>query len=157
MTMAFFFGRHRVTQRLPGQGLLLLAAGALLSFGTVQAQQTTHKPNPSPAARPMIAPTPPQPNLQFQQTVQQQQLRSELQKSQLQGQLQQNVSDVAKTPYSPTSSMYRQIDQADRARQDGDRARQRNLVDRYWGVPVPPPRVVPAKSKNPPAAAHRGD
>lgn len=142
---------------LPRQGLFLLVAGALLSFGSAQAQQAIRKPSPPPAARPVIAPTPPRPNLQFQQAVQQQQLRSQLQKSQLQGQLQQSVSDVAKTPYSPTSSMYRQIDQADRARQDGDRARQQNLVDRYWGVPVPPPRVVPRKSSNPPPPARNGD
>ena len=70
---------------------LLGIAVALLPFGNAFAWQSTRQP-PVPV---VIAPPP---AVQFQQTVQQQQVRDQLQKSQLQQQLHQGVTDNAKRP-----------------------------------------------------------
>jgi hypothetical protein len=139
----------------------LIGLGLALPLGVALAapqQSGQRKPTPPiPKAAPplRIAPVPPRPNWQFQQQVQQQQLRKEFQQSQVRGQLQQSVSNVARQPYANNPSAARQFDRADDARRDRDRAQQQSLVDRYWGVPVPPPPPPPPpRDKSEPS---RGD
>lgn len=84
---------------------------------------------------------PPPSNTQFQQTVQQQQLRDQLQKSQLQQQLHQSVSDMAKRPGSNAPGLQKQLRQADRAQDARDRAAQQDLIDRYQGQAALPHAV----------------
>jgi hypothetical protein len=91
-------------------------------------------------------------SLQFQQAAQQQQTRDQLQKSQLEQQLHQNVSDNAKRPTANNPRNQQQLDDADRAQRDRDRANQQNLLDRERDAPTLP-RVVP---KDPPAPTHSG-
>jgi hypothetical protein len=91
-------------------------------------------------AQPVIRPVPP--SVRFQQDAQQQHLRDELQKSQLQQQLRQNVSDNAKRPTDKDARARRQLDQADQAQRDRERARQQDLLDRERDA-VDLPRVVP--------------
>jgi len=79
---------------------------------------------------------------QFQQTVQQQQTRDQLQKSQQQQQLHQNVSDNAKLPLANNTQAQQQIEQADRAQQDRDRAAQQDLLNRQQNA-ADLPRVLP--------------
>ncbi|WP_449428906.1 hypothetical protein [Rhodanobacter umsongensis] len=79
---------------------------------------------------------------QFQQTVQQQQTRDQLQKSQQQQQLHQNVSDNAKLPLANNAQAQQQIQQADRAQQDRDRATRQDLLNRQQNA-ADLPRVVP--------------
>ena len=90
----------------------------------------------------------------FTESVKQQQLRKEFQQSQICGQLQQSVSNVARQPYMNNPSAGQQFDRADDARRDRDRAQQQSLIDRYWGVPVPPP-PLPARDKPAPARSDR--
>ena len=90
--------------------------------------------------QPVIRPVPP--NVRFQQDAQQQQVRDELQKSQLQQQLQQSVSDNAKRPMANDARTREQLDQADQAQRDRDRARQQDLLDRERAA-ANLPRVVP--------------
>jgi hypothetical protein len=78
---------------------------ALLPFGVARAGQSVQATS-----------------TQFQQTVQQQQTRDQLQKSQQQQQLHQNVSDNAKLSLAGHPQAQQQIEQADRAQQDRDRA-----------------------------------
>ena len=96
-------------------------------------RKPTTPPVPATAPPLRVAPIPPRPNLQFQQQVQQQQLRKEFRQSQIRGQLQQSVSDVARQPYANNPSSGQQFDRADDARRDRDRAQQQSLIDRYWG------------------------
>lgn len=91
-------------------------------------------------AQPVIRPVPP--SVRFQQDAQQQQVRDELQKSQLQQQLQQSVSDNAKRPMTKDARAQRQLDQADQAQRDRERARQQDLLDRERDA-ANLPRVVP--------------
>ncbi|GAA0889013.1 hypothetical protein [Rhodanobacter soli] len=90
--------------------------------------------------QPVIRPVPP--NVRFQQDAQQQQVRDELQKNQLQQQLQQSVSDNAKRPMANDARTREQLDQADQAQRDRDRARQQDLLDRERAA-AELPRVVP--------------
>ena len=120
-----------VTHFSVAHALLLAGIIALLPFGAACAAQSTQ----AQAA-------------QFQQTVQQQQTRDQLQKSQQQQQLHQDVSDNAKRPLADNPQAQQQIEQADRAQQDRDRAAQRALLDRQQdaaGLPrvVPQPRPAP--------------
>lgn len=108
-----------------------------------------------PAARawqqqPAIQPV--SPSVRFQQQAQQQQVRDDLQKSQLQQQLQQSVSDNAKRPMAKDARAQRQLDQAEQARRDRERARQQDLLDRQRDTPELP-RVVPQAR---PASARSG-
>lgn len=105
--------------------LLLVGIAVLAPFGAVCAAQSTQ----AQAA-------------QFQQTVQQQQTRDQLQKSQQQQQLHQNVSDNAKLPLANNAQAQQQIQQADRAQQDRDRASQQDLLNRQQNT-SDLPRVVP--------------
>ena len=90
--------------------------------------------------QPVIRPV--SPSVRFQQDAQQQQVRDELQKSQLQQQLRQSVSDNAKRPMAKDARARRQLDQADEAQRDRDRARQQDLLDRERDA-ANLPRVVP--------------
>lgn len=108
----------------------------------------TAPPPPRPAPVVIVAPPP---ALQFQQTVQQQQLRDQLQQRQLEQQLHQDVSDTSKRPLAGHPRTLRQLDQADRAQQERDRASQQDLLDRYrnaGSLPrvVPQPLPAPARS-----------
>lgn len=80
--------------------------------------------------------------MQFEQTVQQQQVRDQLQQSQLEQQLRQSVSDNAKRPSANDPRMLQQLDQADRAQRDRDRAAQQDAIDRYRDRATLP-RVIP--------------
>lgn len=119
--------------------LSLVAALALASAGSVGAWQAAD-PSTSGRVQPVLIAAPPA--VQFRQTVQQQQTRDELQKSQLEQQLQQQVSDTAKRPSAANPALQKQLDQADRARRDRDRAAQQDRLDRYQGQSRLP-RVVP--------------
>jgi hypothetical protein len=119
MTITRIIKRSFVTHILLAGTLALLPLGVACAWQSTQAQ----------AAR-------------FQQTVQQQQTRDQLQKSQQQQQLQQNVSDNAKLPLANNAQAQQQIEQADRAQQDRDRATQQDLLDRQQNA-ADLPRVVP--------------
>lgn len=108
---------------------------ALLPFGNAFAWQSTPRP-PVPV---VIAPPP---AVQFQQTVQQQQVRDHLQKSQLQQQLHQGVTDNARRPNTRDTRSQQELDQADRAQRQRDRANQHDLLDRQRDASTLP-RVIP--------------
>jgi len=97
------------------------------------------------------AATPPS-NLQYQQTVQQQQTRDQLQKSQLSQQLHQDVADNARRPTANNARAQQQLDAAERAQRARDRANQQDLLDRDRAATALP-RVVP---KDLPAPPHSG-
>jgi len=120
-----------VIKHFPVTHTLLIGTLALLPLGAACADQSTQ----AQAA-------------QFQQTVQQQQTRDQLQKSQQQQQLHQNVSDNAKLPLAGNPQAQQQIEQADRAQQDRDRATQQDLLNRQQNAAdlprvVPPPQPAP--------------
>ena len=110
-------------------------AVALLPFGSVCAWQST-RPPPTPV---LISPPP---SVQFQQTVQQQQVRDQLQKSQLQQQLHQGVTDNAKRPGTRDTRSQQQFDQTDQAQRERYRANQQDLLDRQPDASTLP-RVIP--------------
>lgn len=95
----------------------------------------------------------PPPDTQFQQAVRQQQVTDQLQKSQLQQQLHQSVSDQAKQPGAKDAALQRQLQQADQAQQHRDRAAQQDLVDRYRDQVNALPRVIPQDA---PASSRSG-
>lgn len=116
--------------------LLLLAA--LVPVGAASAWQASSRPAQ------LVAVAPP-PGVQFQQTVQQQQTRDQLQNSQLQQQLHQNVADMAKQPSATNASSQQQLDQAERAQADRDRAAQQAQLQRDQdAAQLPQPVPVPA-------------
>ncbi|MEO6926380.1 MAG: hypothetical protein ABI129_06885, partial [Rhodanobacter sp.] len=92
-------------------------------------------------------------NTQFQQAARQQQVIDQLQKSQLQQQLHQSVADNAKRPNADNPQMLRQLDHADRAQRDRDRAAQQDVVDRYRDRAASLPRVIPEDA---PASSRSG-
>lgn len=110
----------RKTHRSPSRWLL---AGLLAVAGTAAAQ------------------TPPA-NAQYQQTVRQQQVSDQLQKSQQQAQQRQNVANMAQQPLAQGSAARNQQEQADRAQQQGENARQQDLVNRYRDASTPPPAAT---------------
>ncbi len=81
-------------------------------------------------------------SLQYQQNAQQQQTRDQLQKSQLSQQLRQGVADNAKRPTAKQARTQQQLDDADRAQRDRDRANQQDLLDRERAAAALP-RVIP--------------
>jgi hypothetical protein len=91
-------------------------------------------------------------SLQYQQVAQQQQTRDQLQKSQIEQQLHQSVADTAKRPTATDPRTQQQLEAADRAQRERDRATQQDLLDRERGVSTLP-RVVPTVA---PAPAHSG-
>jgi hypothetical protein len=92
----------------------------------------------------------PPPAVQFQQTAQQQQLRDQLQKSQLQLLLQRSVSDTAKRSLPLAAPTRQQMDQADAAHQDRQRAAQQDLLNRLLHTDISPPvwQLEPARSRS---------
>lgn len=114
---------------------LLLGALALAPFGMAGAWQS----NPQSSGQ------------QFQQNAQQQQTRDQLQKRQLEQQLHQSVSDNAKLPAANNPGIQQQMDAADRAQRQRDRAAQQDLLDRERDTPTLP-RVAPKDSPAPPSS-----
>ena len=126
---------------------LLIAALVWAPVGLACAWQSDARP----VARPQVVAPPP--NTQFQQAARQQQVIDQLQKSQLQQQLQQSVSDNAKRPNADNPQMLRQLDHADQAQRDRDRAEQQDVVDRYRDRAASLPRVIPQDA---PASSRSG-
>jgi hypothetical protein len=156
MTMTWLRPRFDAGIRcLVGLGLVLSLSVALAAPQQSGQRKPAAPPIPGTAPPLRVAPIPPRLDLQFQQQVQQQQLRKEFQQSQLRGQLQQSVSDVARQPYTNNPSAGRQFDRADDARRDRDRAQQQSLIDRYWGLPLPPP--VQPRLRDDPAPSRSGN
>lgn len=116
---------HRVLVPVLGGAIVLASGGSALAWQN----------------KPQLV-VPPPSNTQFEQTVQQQQVRDQLQKSQLQQQLHQSVSDMAKRPASADTNLQKQLQQADQAQAQRDRAAQQDQVDRYRSQSALP-RVVP--------------
>ena len=124
---------------------LLIGVLAFAPIGFAGAWQSTAQP----ATRPQVIAPPP--DTQFQQVVQQQQVRDQLQKSQLEQQLHQSVSDNAKAPSANDPLMLRQLDKADQAQRDRDRAAQQDAVNRYRDQSTLPrvvPQPAPASSRS---------
>ena len=132
----------RVVSHYPLMRTLLTGALALAPLGVVCAQSNTQ-----PAIKPVQSSS-----LQFQQTAQQQQTRDQLQKSQLEQQLHQGVADNAKRPTASDPRTQQQLNDAERAQRERDRANQQDLLDRERDTSTLP-RVVP---KDLPAATHSG-
>ncbi|TAL83954.1 MAG: hypothetical protein EPN74_13030 [Rhodanobacter sp.] len=127
-------------------GVLVCAPIGIACAGQAQA------PLAPPAPQVLLAAPPP--GAAFQQTVQQQQLRDQLQQRQLQQQLHQEVSNTGKRAFVGHRQALQQIDQANRAQQQQDRASQQDLLDRYRDAATLPqgaPVILPA-----PAPAHSG-
>jgi len=130
----------RPTWHSPLLRTLLAGVLALAPLGAACAWQ-------QPGTQPVIRPVPP--SVRFQQEAQQQQVRDELQKRQLQQQLRQSVSDNAKLPADARAR--RQLDQADQAQRERDRARQQDLLDRERdasNLPRVVPQALPAPSRS---------
>jgi DNA gyrase/topoisomerase IV subunit B len=127
--------------------LLLCTAIVSIPFGSACAWQS----GTTPSQRPTTVVIAPPPSVQYQQTVQQQQTRDQLQKSQLEQQLHQGVSDNAKRPSANDPRSQQQLDQADQAQQDRDRASQQALLERQQHATELPrviPRSLPASSRS---------
>lgn len=118
--------RFSVALRLAcGMSLGLLAAG-------VASAQTTMPPAAA----------------QFQQTVRQQQVSDQLQKSQSMAQQSQNVSNVSQQPLAQDSAARHQQEQAEQAQRDRDNARQQDLANQYRdAVSAPPPQSTDSPPK----------
>ena len=135
--------KTRTVWHNPLTRLLLTAAMAFVPLGTVAAWQST--------TQPVIRPVPP--SVQFQQQAQQQKARDDLQQSQQQQQLHQGVSDTAKRPAANDQRTQQQLDSAQQAQRERDRAAQQDLLNRAQDT-QPLPRVVPKAM--PPAAQSGG-
>lgn len=85
---------------------------------------------------------------QYQQSVRQQQVRDQLQKTQAEQQLHQNAASAVSRPNTIQST------QAEQARNDLYRARQQDLVDKYQDAVAPPP--VRGRTRTQPAPARSG-
>ncbi len=140
MTIAFNCARGRWSHTLP---LPPLALTSVLAIGLGAAGSLAATPPPAPT----VVILPPSPAQQFQQTVQQQQLTDNLQKSQLQQQLQQNVSDMGKRPSAAYPQAVQQSDAADHARQQREQAHERAMIEREQSnaaLPVVVPQALPS-------------
>ena len=82
------------------------------------------------------------PSDRYQQSAQQQRTRDQLQTQQMQQQLREGVSDNAKRPLAKDASARKQLDQADQAQRERDRARLQDLLDSGRDA-ANLPRVVP--------------
>lgn len=134
-----------ITRAIPHVPALtaLVLAGVLLwtPFSTANAwqPQATYEPRPAVSAPP--------PGVQFQQVVQQQQTRDQLQKSQLQQQLHQNVADMAKRPGANDPQLQQQLNQADRDQRNRDSASQHAQLQRAEDAArLPQPQPAKASS-----------
>lgn len=118
-----------------------LVALLLLPAGTAFAATTPIAP---PAPRPVPRPVLIQPSsaARFQQVVRQQQVQDQLQKSQVEARNRQSVSDNSRLPHANNPQLQRQIDQADAAQQNIERAQQQDIINRYQATPPPLGRVV---------------
>lgn len=128
---------------------ILLCALALVWSRLAGAQQPALPAPATPPAQPLIL-VPPPAAIQFQQSVQQQQLRDLLQQRQLESDLHRGVSEQARRALGPASPNRAQLDMAGQAQRARDQAAQQALVDQYWGTAsLPPPAsVVPAKARS---------
>ncbi|MEW5320088.1 MAG: hypothetical protein WDW38_011189 [Sanguina aurantia] len=120
---------RRVRQALAG-GLITLA----ISAGSALAS-----PQVAPPRAVILAPSS---NARFQQTVQQQQVRDNLQKAQVEAQNRQAVSANSRLPHANNPQMQDQIDKSDAAQQAIERSRQQDMINQYQAAPVPQGRVV---------------
>lgn len=82
------------------------------------------------------------PSERYQQSAQQQRTRDQLQTQQMQQQLREGVSDNAKRPLANDANARKQLDQADQAQRERDRARLQDLLDSGRDA-ASLPRVVP--------------
>ena len=104
------------------------------------AQSAPPLPPPRQATPPKVwVLTPPPAAMQFRQSAQQQHLRDQLQKSQLESNLHQYVSDQSRRPASEDALTRAQAEQADQARRARDHAAQQDLLDRSTRLTAPPP------------------
>jgi len=90
----------------------------------------------------------PVPSDAFRHAVRQQQLLDQVRQSELQQQLRQNVADNAKRPGAKNELLQRQLELADEARRERDRAALRDLIDRQQAQSVLP-RVIPPDAPAP--------
>jgi len=127
---------------------LLVGAVVLAPVGFASAWQSTAQP----AARAPVV-LPPPSDAQFQQAARQQQVSDQLQKSQLEQQLHQSVADQARRPGAKDPALQRQLNQADQAQRDRDRAAQQDRVERYRNQAAALPRVIPQDA---PASSRSG-
>lgn len=123
--------------------VLAVMAGAVAA--PLVAQQS---PPPGKAVAPVLVTAPP--DYRFQQAVQQQKVRDQVQQSQLEQQLRQGVSSNASRPTVGDLKVQQQLQQAQQAQLNSDQARQQSLIDQYRQTPILP-RVVPKAM--PPAEA----
>ena len=134
-----------------GNGHLRNACALLLGVGVLALPLTGHAWQSSPPVAPPHPPTliinTPPPAVQFQQKVQRQQVRDQLQKRQLQGSLHQAVSDHTRRLRDEDPRSRRQAEQADQAQRNRDRAAQQDLLNRYQQA-IPAPPVQPAASRS---------
>ena len=137
--------KTRVVRKFPLKHLVLAAAIALAlpPLAAASAWQSTVQP----ANRPVS------PSVRFQQAAQQHKLSDDLQKSQLQQQLRQSVSETAKRPSAQDARTREQLDHAEQAQRDRDRAAQQDLLDRARNA-QPLPRVVPKALPKPEQGDH---
>lgn len=122
------------------------AFAVLLAYAGVLAAATTPvlPPPPKPVARPLLLP--PSSAVMFQQTVQQQQVRDQLQKAQAESQNRQAVLNNSRLPHASNAPMQNQIDQADAAQQNIERARQQDIINRYEATSLPSGRIIAPKN-----------
>lgn len=106
-------------------------------------------PPTPPPPQPMVL-VPPPAAIQFQRSVQQQQLRDQLQQRQLESELRRNVSEQSRAPLDPASRNRAQLEQAEQAQRARDQAAQQSLLDQYQGAGMQPPtsRVQPARARS---------
>ena len=126
---------------------LLIGAVVLTPVGFAAAWQSTTPPS---TQSPVVQPSP---DAQFQQAARQQQVSDQLQKSQLEQQLHQSVADQARRPGAKDPALQRQLNQADQAQRDRDRAAQQDRVERYRNQAAALPRVIPQDA---PASSRSG-
>ena len=114
------------------------------------AQQATVPLPPTPPSARLVLLIPPPAALQFQQSVQQQQVLSQLQQRQLESNLHRSVTEQAARPLDRSSGNRTQLDQAEQAQMARDQAAQQSLVNQYWGIGAtqPPSRVLPARARS---------
>lgn len=109
---------------------------------------------------PLLPPTPPPPQrmvlipppaaIQFQQSMQQQQIRDQLQQRQLESDLHRSVTEQTMRALDASSRNRIQLGQAEQAQSARDRAAEQSLANQYWGVGATqaPSRLQPAKARS---------
>lgn len=143
MTVSRAISNPRISSVL---ALGLIACAPLAPAMAQQSSPTT------PTAIPVVIVA--EPAVRFQQIVQQQQTRDQLQQGELEQQLRQGVTKNASRPTAADPKVQQQLDQAAQAQIDRDRARQQDLLNRNRQTPVLP-RVVPKPMPPPDASEHR--